>query len=73
MEGGEIMAYKESIAKEILELFKNAPSGNSTQYLDNYNQQDVADTMNLLNYKRPDNFLSSEVGYNMLAPIVFNK
>lgn len=67
------MAYNESIANEILDLFKNAPKGNSTYYLKNHDQQDVADTMNLLNRKKPDNFLDTIVGYDQLAPIVLNK
>ena len=43
------MAYKQSIANEIMELYKNAPKDKTTEYyLEHFTQQDVADTVNYL-------------------------
>ncbi len=73
MEGGEIMAYKESIAVEIRELYKNAPEGQSEYTLPQFDQQDVADTVNHFAQLNPKNIQETEVYYSNTAPIVFTK
>lgn len=73
MEGGEIMAYKESIAVEIRELFKNAPEGHSEYTLPQFDQQDVADTVNFFANTNPKGIQQTEVNYSNKAPIVFMK
>ena len=73
MDGGEIMAYKESIVKKIIEIVEIAPKGTSTHYLEGFNQKDVIDTVNSLHLKYPDNILETESYYSELVPIVINK
>lgn len=68
------MAYKQSIANEIMELYKNAPKGKSTEYyLEHFNQQDVADTVNYFATTNPKEIQETDVYYDGKAPIVFMK
>lgn len=67
------MAYKESIANEIRELFKNAPKGTSEYTLEHFDQRDVADTVNYLHAQSPELIQETEVYYTGTAPIVFMK
>ncbi len=73
MKGGEIMAYKESIAAEIRELFKNAPEGHSEYTLPQFDQQDVADTVNFFANTNPKEFSKQKLTIANKAPIVFMK
>lgn len=69
------MAYKVEIANEIAKLFKNAPVSDEphTDYLGQFNQQDIADTMNYLHSKYQDTFMRSNIDYTMRADITFLK
>lgn len=68
------MAYKESIANEIRELYKNAPEGKvSTLYLEHFNQEDVADTVNHFAITNPKDIQETYVDYSNKAPIVIMK
>ncbi|WP_342515569.1 hypothetical protein [Sutcliffiella sp. FSL R7-0096] len=67
------MAYKESIAREIRQLIKDAPEGNTEYCLEHYDQQDVADTVNSLHYEYPRLIQETDVYYTGTAPIVIMK
>lgn len=67
------MAYKKSIENDLRELFKNAPEGYSEYYLEQYNQQDVADTVNYFATTNPKNIQTTIVDYSNKAPITFMK
>lgn len=68
------MAYNESIANEIRQLIKSAPKGYSEYVLEHFDQEDVADTVNRLRFKYPDNTLEETQLYmDNTAPIVINK
>ena len=67
------MAYNKAIHAKINMLLKEAPEGTSTHYLDNFNQNDVADTVNYLHAKYPDMIKATEIDYSGRADITFNK
>ncbi|MFS7400727.1 hypothetical protein [Carnobacterium maltaromaticum] len=67
------MAYKKSIETDIRELFKNAPEGYSEHYLEQHNQQDVADTVNYLASANPKQIQTTLVDYSNKTPIPFTK
>lgn len=68
------MAYRKEIAFEIRELLKNAPEGHSEYVLEHFDQQDVADTVNVvrLDY-RGDTIEETDVYQTNTAPIAINK
>ncbi|WP_195960904.1 hypothetical protein [Enterococcus casseliflavus] len=67
------MAYKENIADEIRKLYKNAPVGHSEYSLPQFDQQDVADTVNFFASTNPKEIQETQVYYDNQAPIVFDK
>ncbi|MED2940692.1 hypothetical protein [Cytobacillus horneckiae] len=67
------MAYKESIAIEIRELFKNAPKGTTEYYLEHFDQQDVRDTANHLHSLHPKSLQDSPFDYTGKATITIMK
>ncbi|MHC5319498.1 hypothetical protein ACYRFS_12085 [Listeria kieliensis] len=67
------MSYKLEIELAVKELFKNAPPGHSELSLEQFNQQDVADTINQLSLKFSNQIEDSSVDYTGLANISFNK
>ncbi|MGY3717017.1 hypothetical protein ACWE42_16005 [Sutcliffiella cohnii] len=67
------MAYKESIAIEIRNLYQQAPKGTTEYVLEYFNQQDVADTVNLLHYENPRMIDETQVYYTGTAPIIITK
>lgn len=67
------MAYKESIATEIRDLFKTAPKGYSEHYLEHYDQKDVADTVNHLATIDPKKIQETFEDYTEKATIAFTK
>lgn len=68
------MAYKESIAFEIRQLIKDAPEGYSKYTLDHFNQQDVADTVNLMRLDYPhDTLVETQIFMTGKAPVCINK
>ncbi|MET1108827.1 hypothetical protein [Enterococcus faecium] len=54
-------------------LLKEAPEGTSTHYLEEFNQDDVADTVNYLHAKHSDIIQATEIDYSGRADITFNK
>lgn len=68
------MAYREEIAFEIRELLKNAPKGHSEYVLEHFDQQDVADTVNILRLDyRGDTIEETQIYQTGNAPIGINK
>lgn len=67
------MAYKESIAREVLKLIESAPKGVTTHYLKHFDQKDVADTVNTLHIKYPNNIRDTYIDYTGFAPIEIEK
>lgn len=67
------VAYKESIANELRELFKNAPPGTTEYVLEHHNQQDVADTVNYFHAQNPKLIQETQVYYTGTAPVVITK
>lgn len=68
------MAYKTSIANEIWEIYESAPTGKTSEYyLDYFDQQDVADTVNILALDYPKIFQDTFVGYENKAIIAIMK
>lgn len=67
------MAYKENIADEIRKLYKNAPVGHWEYSFPQFDQQDVADTVNFFASTNPKEIQETQVYYDNQAPIVFDK
>lgn len=67
------MAYNEQVADEIRFLFQNAPEGYSEHYLENYLQQDVVDTVNVLHRQNPKNITDTSIEMTGKAPITLIK
>lgn len=73
MKGVKLIAYRESIAREVLKLVKRAPKGVTTHYLKHFDQKDVADTVNALHRKHPNNIRDTYIDYSGFAPIEIEK
>lgn len=67
------MPYKENIASEIRKLYQSAPKGTTEYYLDGYDQQDVADTVNQLARSLPHQIQETLVDYTEKASITIIK
>lgn len=67
------MAYKESIAREVLKLVERAPKGVTTHYLKHFDQQDVEDTVNTLHRRQPNTIRDTKQDYTGYAPIEIEK
>lgn len=65
--------YKDSIAKEISKLYEAAPVGTYEYHLENYDQQDVADTVNYLHNDNPLLIQDCPSDYSNKAHIVITK
>lgn len=63
--------YRPEIASEIKKLHDKKGAG--TYYLESLNQDDVRDTMNMLHLEKPSVFDESEIYYDGLADVTFNK
>lgn len=72
-EGVKILAYKESIATELRQLFKDAPKGTTEYVLEHFDQQDVVDTVNHFHAKNPELIQEAHIYYTGTAPITIMK
>lgn len=67
------MSLNAEVVRKIEELYNHASKGQHTYYLDDFNQQDVADCVNALHAAKPKIFLTSEIDYSGKADITFLK
>lgn len=68
------MSYKNSIANEIWKYYYSAPTGKTSEYyLENFDQQDVADTVNILAHDHPKIFQDTFISYENKALIAIMK
>ncbi|EAD4262108.1 hypothetical protein HCJ40_11520 [Listeria sp. FSL L7-0993] len=67
------MAYSKKIAEEIRKLYASSPLGFSEYTLDQYSQQDVADTVNEMHAIDQEKIQETEIDYTGTARITFNK
>ncbi|EKZ1710785.1 hypothetical protein V8O12_000522 [Listeria monocytogenes] len=67
------MAYSKKIAEEIRNLYASSPLGFSEYTLEQYNQQDVADTVNEMHAIDQEKIQETEIDYTGTARITFNK
>ncbi|MFO1546587.1 hypothetical protein ABC418_17220 [Lactiplantibacillus plantarum] len=67
------MSLNVEVINSIKELYNQADKGQHTYYLDNFDQQDVADSVNALHATKPEVFLESDVDYTGKADITFVK
>lgn len=66
------MSYS-SIESAIRDLYASAPNGNSEHTLDGYDQEEVAEVVNLMSKNDPKHIQETFVDYSGKAPIVFMK
>lgn len=67
------MPYKETIAIEVRRLIEDAPLGQSEYVLEQFDQRNVADTVNIMRLEYPDTLEETDVYMTNTAPIVINK
>ncbi|TYW09556.1 hypothetical protein [Listeria monocytogenes] len=67
------MAYSKKIAEEIRKLYASSPLGFSEYTLEQYIQQDVADTVNEMHAIDQEKIQETEIDYTGTARITFNK
>ncbi|EAC6073582.1 hypothetical protein N2J76_001592 [Listeria monocytogenes] len=67
------MAYSKKIAEEIRKLYASSPLGFSEYTLEQYSQQDVADTVNEMHAIDQEKIQETEIDYTGTARITFNK
>lgn len=67
------MSASTEIMHAISKLVDKADSGSNTEYLPEFNQEDVKDTVNMLHNKEPNIFMESSIDWNGLADITFVK
>lgn len=67
------MPANTEIVHAISKLVENADFGSNTEYLPEFNQKDVKDTVNMLHIKEPNIFMESSIDWDGLADITFVK
>ncbi|EAD5497789.1 hypothetical protein [Listeria monocytogenes] len=67
------MAYRDYIEEAIRNLYKKAPNDPSIHTLEEFNQQDVADTVNQLHLENSTLITETTLNYSNTAEITFDK